>query len=113
MISKDFLKTFTIRIAENSNLILFCNKIISYNDILNNDEARNIFFVSLISADTLIDVHSCNETIEIAEFILDHIDLMVLDDTTKKKVIKYMKDAISIANRDKELFEYDYLKDYR
>ena len=113
MISKEALRMFTKRIAENTNLISFCNKVISYNDILNNEEARNMFFVSLISADTLIDVHSCNETIETAEFILDHIDLMVLDDTTKKKVIKYMEYALDIDNKDKTQFEYDHLKDYR
>ena len=113
MISKEALRMFTKRIAENTNLISFCNKIISYNDILKNEEARNMFFVSLISADTLIDVHSCDETIEIAEFILDHIDLMVLDDTIRKKTIKHMKDAINIAIGDKIQFEYDYIKDYR
>ena len=40
MISKEALRTFTKRIAENTNLISFCNKVIAYNDILNNEEDR-------------------------------------------------------------------------
>ena len=113
MISKEALRTFTKKIAENTNLISFCNKVIAYNDILNNEEARNMFFVSLISADTLIDVHSCDETIETVVFILNNIDLMVLDDNIRKKTIKYMENALDIAHRDKTQFEYDHLKDYR
>lgn len=101
------------RINKNPKLMQFCNKIIAYNDILENEEIRNMFLVSLISADTLVDVHSCDETLETAKFILDHINLMILDDSTKKKITKYMKEAINIANRDKNNFEYDYLKDNR
>jgi len=92
------------KISENPNLVAFCNKILSYNMIFEEESIRNMFLVSLISADTLVDENSCDETIETANFILTNINLMVLDDDIKKTVIKYMKDAIKIAIRDKEQF---------
>lgn len=101
------------KIQENEKLIGFCNKILSYNAIFNNDTTKNMFFVSLISADTLIDKHACDDTIEIATFILNHIDLFILEDKNKKDVVKLCKEAIKIAKRDKKNFEYEGLKDYR
>lgn len=92
------------KISENPNLVAFCNKILSYNMIFEEESIRNMFLVSLISADTLVDENSCDETIETATFILNNINLMVLDDDIKKTVIKYMKDAIKIAIRDKKQF---------
>ena len=52
----------------------------------------------------MIDEHACDETINIATFILNNIDLMILEDDIKKTVIKYMKDAIKIAKRYKKQF---------
>lgn len=101
------------KIKENENLIRFCNRILSYNAIFNNETTRNMFFVSLISADTLIDTHACEETIEIANFILSHMDLFILEDDVKKNVIKLCKDAIEIAERDMRDIDYEGLKDYR
>ena len=92
------------KISENPNLVAFCNKILSYNMIFEEESIRNMFLVSLISADTLVDENSCDETIETATFILNNINLMILDDDIKKTVIKYMKDAIKIAIRDKKQF---------
>jgi hypothetical protein len=63
-----------------------------------------MFLVSLISADSLIDEHACNETIEVANFILNHIDLFILEDDIKKDIISKMKSAIKIAKRDKKEF---------
>ena len=92
------------KISENPNLVSFCNKILSYNMIFEDESIRNMFLVSLISADTLVDENSCDETIETATFILNNINLMILEDDIKKTVIKYMKDAIKIAIRDKKQF---------
>ena len=92
------------KISENPNLIAFCNKILSYNTIFDNEMSRSMFCVSLISSDVLIDEHACDETINVATFILNNIDLMILEDDIKKTVIKYMKDAIKIAKRDKKQF---------
>jgi hypothetical protein len=63
-----------------------------------------MFLVSLISADSLIDGQSCDETIEISNFILNHIDLFILEDDIKKDIISKMKSAIKIAKRDKKHF---------
>ena len=99
------MKTVILKkISENPNLISFCNKILTYNAIFENETTRCMFLVSLISADSLTDEHACDETIETANFILDHINLMILEDEVRKSIIKYMKDAIKIAKRDKKQF---------
>ncbi len=99
-------------IQKNENLMLFCHRILSYNAIFENETARSMFFVSLVSSDCLTDEHQCDETIETASFILNHIDLFILDDTLKKSVIKYCKDAIKIAKRDKKNFNKDLINDH-
>ncbi len=89
----------------NQNLIKFCNRIITYNSILDDETTRNIFLVSLMSADSLIDKYACDESIEISSFILNNIDLFVLEDNVKETVIKYLKDAIEISNKEKNNFK--------
>ncbi len=92
------------KISENPNLVAFCNKILSYNMIFEEESVRNMFLVSLISADTLVDENSCDETIETANFILNNINLMILDDDIKKYIINHLNKALEIAQRDKEQF---------
>lgn len=92
------------KLETNPNLINFVNRILSYNSIFDNETTRSMFFVSLISSDCLIDKHTCEETIEIADFILKNINLFVLDENITKSVIKYCKDAKKIANRDLKKF---------
>lgn len=92
------------KIEQNPNLVKFCNRILTYNAIFENETTRCMFLVSLISADSLIDEHTCDETIEVANFILNHIDLFILEDNIKKYIISKMKSAIKIAKRDKKEF---------
>ena len=92
------------KISENPNLVAFCNKILSYNMIFEDESIRNMFLVSLISADTLIDEHACDDTINICNFILTNMDLMMLEEDVKKSVITYLKKGIRIAKRDKKQF---------
>ena len=92
------------KIKQNINLVKFCNRILNYNAIFENETTRCMFLVSLISADNLTDEHSCDETIEVANFILNHIDLFILEDNIKKDIISKMKSAIKIAKRDKKEF---------
>lgn len=94
----------TKKIEQNQNLVKFCNRILNYNAIFENETTRCMFLVSLISADSLIDEHACDETIEVANFILNHIDLFILEDDIKKDIISKMKSAIKIAKRDKKQF---------
>ena len=92
------------RIESNHNLVAFCNRILTYNSIFENETTRSMFLVSLISADSLIDVHSCEETIEVSNFILNNIDLMIFeDDNVKAEIIKHLNSAIKIAERDKKI----------
>lgn len=91
------------KIESNPNLVAFCNRILNYNSILEHEMTRSMFFVSLISSDCLIDIHSCDETIEISNFILNHLDLLILEENVKNDVIKYLNDAIKIAERDKKI----------
>ena len=88
------------KLEANPNLISFVNRILNYNSIFENETIRSMFFVSLISSDCLIDKHACEETIEIADFILKNINLFILEDNILKLVIKYCKDAKKIAKRD-------------
>lgn len=96
---------FLKKIESNTNLVAFCNRIYNYNSIFENEMTRSMFFVSLISSDCLVDIHSCDETIDIANFILSHIDLFILEDDLRKDIIKYCKSAIRIAKRDKKIFK--------
>lgn len=97
-------KKITNKIEANPKLVQFINKILTYNEIFNDETTRCMFLVSLISADNLIDKQSCDETIEIANFILVNIDLFILEDNIKKDIISKMKSAIEIAKRDKKQF---------
>ena len=92
------------KIKQNQNLIKFCNRILNYNAIFENETTRYMFLVSLISADNLTDEQACDETIEVANFILNHINLFILEDNIKKDIISKMKSAIKIAKRDKKEF---------
>lgn len=92
------------KIKQNPNLVKFCNRILNYNSIFENETLGSMFLVSLISADNLTDEHSCDETIEVANFILNHIDLFILEDDIKKNLISKMNSAIKIAKRDKKHF---------
>lgn len=92
------------KIKQNPNLVEFCNRILNYNTIFENEITRCMFLVSLISADNLTDEHSCDETIEVANFILNHMDLFILEDNIKNDIISKMKSAIKIAKRDKKKF---------
>lgn len=91
------------KISQNPNLVSFCNKILNYNAILEDEQSRSMFLVLLISSDSLIDVQSCDETIEVSNFILNHINLMILEDDVKESVINHLKTAIEIAERDKKI----------
>ena len=94
------------KIKENQKLLHFCNRIISYNTIFNDDTFKFMFLSSLISADCLTDTESCKETLEICNFILRNIDLFVFnDDKSKEDIITYLNKAIDIAYRDLDLFE--------
>ena len=85
------------KISDNPKLVAFCNKILSYNAILEMEEARYLFLASLISADTLVDEESCRETLDTAYFIVNHMDFFQLEGNVREEVENYMENAINIA----------------
>lgn len=100
------------KISENPNLISFCNKILSYNVIFENEITRNMFFASLTNTDALIDEQSCIETIEIATFILNNINLFILEDDIKRLVEHYSENSIFMAKNMLKNF-YEICNDYK
>jgi hypothetical protein len=71
---------------------------------LNNDAARYFYLVSLISSDSLVDVESCDLSIEHQKFLIDNINLFDIDDKIRKEVMKYAKKGLLIAKRDRKMF---------
>jgi predicted phage-related endonuclease len=85
------------KITDNPKLVSFCNKVLTYESILGNNESRYLFLASLISADTLVDEESCRETLDTAYFIINHMDFFQLEDNVREEVENYTEKAINIA----------------
>lgn len=73
--------------------------------MLKDEKIRYFYLVALIRSDNLVDIESCEDSIESQEFIINNIDLMDLDDKLKKEVLKYIKKGLRIAKRDLKLFK--------
>lgn len=91
-------------LKSNDKLIAFNRRIISLTNVFNNEQLRYFFLVALISSDSLVDVESCDRSIEFLEFIIKNIDLIDVDDKIKKEVLKYSRKGLRIAKRDRKLF---------
>ena len=91
-------------IKSNDKLIAFNRRIISLTNVFNNEQSRYFFLVALISSDSLVDVESCDRSIEFLEFIIKNIDLIDVNDKIKKEVLKYSRKGLRIAKRDRKLF---------
>jgi hypothetical protein len=102
--AKDEIKVLTKKIKENEKLLEFNRKILNINVILNNDNLRYLYMVSLISSDNIIDIASCNKSLESINFILNNIDLFDIDDKVRKEVKKYLKKGLRIIKRDRKAF---------
>lgn len=93
------------KITDNPKLVAFCNKILAYNTILESDETRHLFLASLISADTLVDKESCQETLDTAYFITNHMDFFQLEDSVRKEIEDYMEKTIEVAFKELRMFK--------
>lgn len=69
-------------IYQNKKLISFCNKIQSYENILNDEDSKKIFLDSLLKVD---DEHSCEESIDICNFLIQNIDLFNINNCEELK----------------------------
>ena len=101
---KDEIKVLVKKIKENEKLLEFNRKILNINVILNNDNLRYLYMVSLISSDNIIDIASCDKSLESINFILNNIDLFDIDDKVRKEVVKYLKKGLRIIKRDRKTF---------
>lgn len=101
---KDEIKVLVKKIKENEKLLEFNRKILNINVILNNDNLRYLYMVSLISSDNIIDIASCDKSLESINFMLNNIDLFDIDDKVRKEVVKYLKKGLRIIKRDRKTF---------
>lgn len=102
--AKDEIKVLVKKIKENEKLLEFNRKILNVNVILNNDNLRYLYMVSLISSDNIIDIASCDKSLESINFILNNIDLFDIDEKIRKEVAKYLKKGLRIIKRDRKTF---------
>lgn len=102
--AKDEIKVLVKKIKENEKLLEFNRKILNINVILNNDNLRYLYMVSLISSDNIIDIASCDKSLESINFMLNNIDLFDIDDKVRKEVVKYLKKGLRIIKRDRKTF---------
>lgn len=101
---KDEIKVLIKKIKESDKLLEFNRKILNINVILNNDNLRYLYMVSLISSDNIIDVASCDKSLESIDFILNNIGLFDIDEKVRKEVVKYLKKGLRIIKRDRKAF---------
>ena len=74
-------------------------------DILKDNAASNMLFVSLVSADSLINVDSCKKSLKMLrdmERLLPEVNLSLSD---KERFSKLIDKSIGIVNRDLEKFK--------
>lgn len=76
------------------------NELKSLNKILQNDQFRYLFLVSLISSDTNVTIEDCNDNLSDLNYIKDNIDKLDLTDEIKNEVIKKVNEGIEILERD-------------
>ncbi len=92
-------------INDNEKLWAFCWICYKIEQILNNDEFRYIYLVSLISSDTIIDIESANKCIDKLNEIKLVLPYLNITDKIKKETLKYIKKGLKIAKKDLKLFE--------
>ena len=85
------------KISSNPALVAFCNRILSYNTIFEDGEARRLFLASLISADALTDAESCREALETAYFVMNHMDFFQLEATVREEIENCMENVVKTA----------------
>lgn len=92
-------------INENQKLWKFCWSCYKIEQILNNDEFRYFYLVTLISSDTIIDIESANKCIDKLNEIKLVLPYLNITDKIRKETLKYIKKGLKIAKRDLKLFE--------
>jgi hypothetical protein len=99
-------------LKSNDRLVAFNKRIISLTNVFNNYESRYFFLVALISSDSLIDVESCDRSIEFLEFIIKNINLINVDDKSQEILEFYDSNIVcnKNSNDDSQKNFYKYLR---
>lgn len=100
-------------INDNEKLWNFCWKCYKIEQLLNNDELRNLYLVTLISSDTIVDIESAKISIEKLNEIKLVLPYLNITDKIRKDTLKFINKGLKIAKRDLKKFEFELLKDYR
>lgn len=103
--ANDDIKVLVKKIKENEKLLEFNREVLNISVILNNDNLRYLYMVSLISSDNIVDVASCDRSLKAINFVLNNIDLFGLDDKVHKEVVKYLKKGLRIIRRDRKAMQ--------
>ena len=74
-------------------------------DVLNNEELRHLYLVTLISSDTITDIESARASFDKLVFIMDNLKYMYLDPKFEKEVMRYINNGLEIINKDLNLFK--------
>ena len=72
--------------------------------VLVKEDEMSLYVDGKQCADNLVDVESCDNSIEHQKFLIDNIDLFNIDDKIRKEVLKYAKKGLLIAKRDRKMF---------
>lgn len=97
----------------NDKLYNFLKKIYNFEKILNNDEIRYLFLVSLISSDNSVDEESAKKLLEDLSFLDNNLEYITLSDEIRKEVEKYIIKGKKIINRDIKDFKKESNKDQK
>lgn len=92
-------------LENNKPLLNFCSWILRYKMVLENEDTRYLVLASFISADTLVDVQSCRNSIATMNFIMDNMNYLDLNEELKNEVVEYLNKGLKIAKRDLKNFE--------
>jgi len=84
----------------NDELYNFLKKIYNVEKILNNDEIRYLFLVSLISSDNSVDEESAKKLMDDLHFLDNNLKYMTLSDEIREEVEKYIIKGKKIINHD-------------
>lgn len=95
------LKDFDI----NNELLGFLKKIYTFENILNNDDVRYLFLVSLISSDNSVNEKTANILLDKINFLTDNLKYMNISDSIRKETEKYLNKGKKILKKDIKEFK--------
>lgn len=93
-----------IQKTENEKLGNYLNHLILLDTVFRDEELTNLYLTGLISSDTIIDVKSCDESLNSLNVIKSNIEMFDLTDEKKEKIMSFVNKGIKIVKRDRTKF---------